>query len=149
MTGENRVLAYFGLQSSILTQDQDQIHSPNKKTNLRYYRCCFFIIAPRLMPPDASNMRNHAVELLIWFWAYNNLLQKSRRIIQSERFRQINYQRSITINWGKQWKKSVLLVVFRRLAQRVIGVADWLKPNIDQPCFLLKRHSIYPLQLIQ
>jgi single-stranded-DNA-specific exonuclease len=61
MTGENRVLAYFGLQVINSNQDRDQsFGSSSKKTNLRYYRCCF-IIAPRNAAGRFKH-GNHAVD---------------------------------------------------------------------------------------
>jgi single-stranded-DNA-specific exonuclease len=47
MTGENRVLAYFGLQ--VINSNKARIKAiiHQIKESFRYYRCCF-IIAPRI-----------------------------------------------------------------------------------------------------
>jgi single-stranded-DNA-specific exonuclease len=77
MTGENRVLAYFGLQ--VINSDPRpgiKAGSSSKKTNLRY-RCCF-IIAPRML--RAHQHGNHAVELLNLILNRHSNLLRNRTI---------------------------------------------------------------------
>jgi single-stranded-DNA-specific exonuclease len=98
MTGENRVLAYFGLQviNSNPRPGIKAIHQIKESLDITDV----VLLSPRINAAGRIKHGNHAVELLTEF-DFEQAQQFASEIeaYNSERkFRQINHQRSVTTN---------------------------------------------------
>lgn len=134
MTGENRVLAYFGLQ--VINNDprpgiKALIHQIKKKT--LDITDVVFIIAPRINAAGRIKHGNHAVELLTEFdfeqaqqfaseiEKYNSDRKDLDKHITKEAFQQIELnqeqKRFTTVVFQEDWHKGVIGIVASRLIE--------------------------------
>lgn len=134
MTGENRVLAYFGLQ--VINNDprpgiKALIHQIKKKT--LDITDVVFIIAPRINAAGRIKHGNHAVELLTEFdfeqaqqfaseiEKYNSDRKDLDKHITKEAFQQIEQnqeqERFTTVVFQEDWHKGVIGIVASRLIE--------------------------------
>jgi single-stranded-DNA-specific exonuclease len=134
MTGENRVLAHFGLQ--VINSDprpgiQALIHQVKKKT--LDITDVVFIIAPRINAAGRIKHGNHAVELLTEFdfeqaqqfaseiEAYNSERKDLDKLITQEALQQIEenqeQNRYTTVVFQENWHKGVIGIVASRLIE--------------------------------
>jgi single-stranded-DNA-specific exonuclease len=134
MTGENRVLAHFGLQ--VINSDprpgiQALIHQVKKKT--LDITDVVFIIAPRINAAGRIKHGNHAVELLTEFdfeqaqqfaseiEDYNSERKDLDKLITQEALRQIEenqeQNRYTTVVFQENWHKGVIGIVASRLIE--------------------------------
>jgi single-stranded-DNA-specific exonuclease len=134
MTGENRVLAYFGLQ--VINTDprpgiKALIHQIKKK--LLDITDVVFIIAPRINAAGRIKHGNHAVELLTEFdfeqaqqfaseiEQYNSDRKDLDKQITKEAFKQIEenqeQDRFTTVVFQEDWHKGVIGIVASRLIE--------------------------------
>ncbi len=134
MTGENRVLAYFGLQvinTHPRTGIKAMIHLVKKETLT--ITDVVFIIAPRINAAGRIKHGNHAVELLTEFdfetalkfaseiEQYNNERKLLDKSITNEALQQISetneQQNFSTVVYSKNWHKGVIGIVASRLIE--------------------------------
>lgn len=134
MTGENRVLAYFGLQ--VINSDprpgiKALIHQIKKQT--LDITDVVFIIAPRINAAGRIKHGNHAVELLTEFdfeqaqqfaseiEQYNSDRKDLDKQITKEAFQQIEknqeQERFTTVVYQEDWHKGVIGIVASRLIE--------------------------------
>lgn len=134
MTGENRVLAYFGLQ--VINSDprpgiKALIHQIKKQT--LDITDVVFIIAPRINAAGRIKHGNHAVELLTEFdfeqaqqfaseiEKYNSDRKDLDKHITKEAFQQIEknqeQKRFTTVVYQEDWHKGVIGIVASRLIE--------------------------------
>ncbi|UQD55363.1 single-stranded-DNA-specific exonuclease RecJ [Flavobacterium sp. K5-23] len=134
MTGENRVLAYFGLQ--VINSDprpgiKALIHQIKKQT--LDITDVVFIIAPRINAAGRIKHGNHAVELLTEFnfeqaqqfaseiEQYNSDRKELDKQITKEAFLQIEenqeQERFSTVVYQEDWHKGVIGIVASRLIE--------------------------------
>ena len=134
MTGENRVLAYFGLQ--VINSDPRPgikaiIHQIKKK--VLDITDVVFIIAPRINAAGRIKHGNHAVELLTEFnfeqaqqfaseiEAYNSERKDLDKLITKEALRQIEEnnekKRFTSVVFQEDWHKGVIGIVASRLIE--------------------------------
>ena len=134
MTGENRVLAYFGLQ--VINNNprpgiKALIHQIKKKT--LDITDVVFIIAPRINAAGRIKHGNHAVELLTEFdfeqaqqfaseiEKYNSDRKDLDKHITKEAFQQIEQnqeqERFTTVVFQEDWHKGVIGIVASRLIE--------------------------------
>jgi single-stranded-DNA-specific exonuclease len=134
MTGENRILAYFGLQ--VINSDprpgfKALIHQIKKKT--LDITDVVFIIAPRINAAGRIKHGNHAVELLTEFdfeqaqqfaseiEAYNSERKDLDKQITKEALGQIiennEKERFTTVVFQEDWHKGVIGIVASRLIE--------------------------------
>ncbi|TDE31781.1 single-stranded-DNA-specific exonuclease RecJ [Flavobacterium ranwuense] len=134
MTGENRVLAYFGLQ--VINSDPRPgikaiIHQIKKQT--LDITDVVFIIAPRINAAGRIKHGNHAVELLTEFdfeqaqqfaseiEAYNSERKNLDKLITKEALQQIEEnnekERFTSVVFQKDWHKGVIGIVASRLIE--------------------------------
>ncbi|QBN19040.1 single-stranded-DNA-specific exonuclease RecJ [Flavobacterium nackdongense] len=134
MTGENRILAYFGLQ--VINSDprpgfKALIHQIKKKT--LDITDVVFIIAPRINAAGRIKHGNHAVELLTEFdfeqaqqfaseiEAYNSERKDLDKQITKEALNQIiensEEKRFTTVVFQEDWHKGVIGIVASRLIE--------------------------------
>jgi len=134
MTGENRILAYFGLQ--VINSDprpgiKALIHQIKKKT--LDITDVVFIIAPRINAAGRIKHGNHAVELLSEFnfeqaqqfaseiEAYNSKRKDLDKQITKEALLQIEEnqekERFTTVVFQEDWHKGVIGIVASRLIE--------------------------------
>ncbi|WP_413999546.1 single-stranded-DNA-specific exonuclease RecJ [Flavobacterium sp. W1B] len=134
MTGENRVLAYFGLQ--VINSDprpgiKALIHQIKKQT--LDITDVVFIIAPRINAAGRIKHGNHAVELLTEFdfeqaqqfaseiEQYNSDRKDLDKHITKEAFQQIEknqeQERFTTVVYQEDWHKGVIGIVASRLIE--------------------------------
>jgi len=134
MTGENRVLAYFGLQ--VINKDPrpgiKAIIHQIKKQNLDITDVVF-IIAPRINAAGRIKHGNHAVELLTEFdfeqaqqfaseiEAYNSERKDLDKLITKEALQQIEEnnekERFTSVVFQEDWHKGVIGIVASRLIE--------------------------------
>ncbi|KDN55114.1 single-stranded-DNA-specific exonuclease RecJ [Flavobacterium seoulense] len=134
MTGENRVLAYFGLQvinNNPRSGIKALVHQVKKKT--LDITDVVFIIAPRINAAGRIKHGNHAVELLSEFnfdqaqqfaseiEKYNADRKDLDKQITKEAFQQIEQnqeqQRFTTVVFQEDWHKGVIGIVASRLIE--------------------------------
>jgi single-stranded-DNA-specific exonuclease len=134
MTGENRVLAYFGLQvinNNPRSGIKALIHQIKKKT--LDITDVVFIIAPRINAAGRIKHGNHAVELLTEFnfeqaqqfaseiEKYNSDRKDLDKHITKEAFQQIEQnqeqERFTTVVFQEDWHKGVIGIVASRLIE--------------------------------
>ena len=134
MTGENRVLAYFGLQvinSEPRPGIKALIHQVKKQT--LDITDVVFIIAPRINAAGRIKHGNHAVELLTEFdfeqaqqfaseiEAYNSERKDLDKLITKEALRQIienqEKERFTSVVFQEDWHKGVIGIVASRLIE--------------------------------
>ncbi|MES2241083.1 MAG: single-stranded-DNA-specific exonuclease RecJ [Bacteroidota bacterium] len=134
MTGENRVLAYFGLQvinSNPRPGIKALIHQVKKQT--LDITDVVFIVAPRINAAGRIKHGNHAVELLSEFdfeqaqqfaseiEQYNSDRKDLDKHITKEAFEQIvqnnEQQRFTTVVYQEDWHKGVIGIVASRLIE--------------------------------
>ena len=134
MTGENRVLAYFGLQ--VINSDPRPgikaiIHQIKKQT--LDITDVVFIIAPRINAAGRIKHGNHAVELLTEFdfeqaqqfaseiEAYNSERKDLDKLITKEALQQIEKnnekERFTSVVFQENWHKGVIGIVASRLIE--------------------------------
>ncbi|MDI5886854.1 MULTISPECIES: single-stranded-DNA-specific exonuclease RecJ [Flavobacterium] len=134
MTGENRVLAYFGLQ--VINSDPRPgikaiIHQIKKQT--LDITDVVFIIAPRINAAGRIKHGNHAVELLTEFdfdqaqqfaseiEAYNSERKDLDKLITKEALKQIEEnnekERFTSVVFQEDWHKGVIGIVASRLIE--------------------------------
>ncbi len=134
MTGENRVLAYFGLQ--VINSDPRPgikaiIHQIKKQT--LDITDVVFIIAPRINAAGRIKHGNHAVELLTEFdfeqaqqfaaeiEAYNSERKDLDKLITKEALQQIEEnnekERFTSVVFQEDWHKGVIGIVASRLIE--------------------------------
>jgi single-stranded-DNA-specific exonuclease len=134
MTGENRVLAYFGLQ--VINSDPRPgikaiIHQIKKQT--LDITDVVFIIAPRINAAGRIKHGNHAVELLTEFdfeqaqqfaseiEAYNSERKDLDKLITKEALKQIQEnnekERFTSVVFQEDWHKGVIGIVASRLIE--------------------------------
>ncbi len=134
MTGENRVLAYFGLQ--VINSDPRPgikaiIHQIKKK--VLDITDVVFIIAPRINAAGRIKHGNHAVELLTEFnfeqaqqfaseiEAYNSERKDLDKLITKEALQQIEEnnekERFTSVVFQENWHKGVIGIVASRLIE--------------------------------
>jgi single-stranded-DNA-specific exonuclease len=134
MTGENRVLAYFGLQ--VINTDPRPgikaiIHQIKKQT--LDITDVVFIIAPRINAAGRIKHGNHAVELLTEFdfeqaqqfaseiEAYNSERKDLDKLITKEALKQIEEnnekERFTSVVFQEDWHKGVIGIVASRLIE--------------------------------
>ncbi|TDE01344.1 single-stranded-DNA-specific exonuclease RecJ [Flavobacterium sandaracinum] len=134
MTGENRVLAYFGLQ--VINTDPRPgikaiIHQIKKQT--LDITDVVFIIAPRINAAGRIKHGNHAVELLTEFnfeqaqqfaseiEAYNSERKDLDKLITKEALQQIEQnnekERFTSVVFQEDWHKGVIGIVASRLIE--------------------------------
>ena len=134
MTGENRVLAYFGLQ--VINSDPRPgikaiIHQIKKQT--LDITDVVFIIAPRINAAGRIKHGNHAVELLTEFdfeqaqqfaseiEAYNSERKDLDKLITKEALQQIEKnnekERFTSVVFQEDWHKGVIGIVASRLIE--------------------------------
>lgn len=134
MTGENRILAYFGLQ--VINSDprpgiKALVHQVKKKT--LDITDVVFIIAPRINAAGRIKHGNHAVELLTEFdfeqaqqfaseiEAYNSERKDLDKQITKEALSQIlennEERRFTTVVFQENWHKGVIGIVASRLIE--------------------------------
>ena len=134
MTGENRVLAYFGLQ--VINSDprlgiKAIIHQIKKQT--LDITDVVFIIAPRINAAGRIKHGNHAVELLTEFdfeqaqqfaseiEAYNSERKDLDKLITKEALKQIEEnnekERFTSVVFQEDWHKGVIGIVASRLIE--------------------------------
>ncbi|MDI6045300.1 single-stranded-DNA-specific exonuclease RecJ [Flavobacterium yafengii] len=134
MTGENRVLAYFGLQ--VINSDPRPgikaiIHQIKKQT--LDITDVVFIIAPRINAAGRIKHGNHAVELLTEFdfeqaqqfafeiEAYNSERKELDKLITKEALQQIEEnnekERFTSVVFQEDWHKGVIGIVASRLIE--------------------------------
>ena len=134
MTGENRVLAYFGLQ--VINSDPRPgikaiIHQIKKQT--LDITDVVFIIAPRINAAGRIKHGNHAVELLTEFdfeqaqqfaseiEAYNSERKNLDKLITKEALQQIEEnnekERFTSVVFQEDWHKGVIGIVASRLIE--------------------------------
>jgi single-stranded-DNA-specific exonuclease len=134
MTGENRVLAYFGLQ--VINNNprpgiKALVHQIKKKT--LDITDVVFIIAPRINAAGRIKHGNHAVELLTEFdfeqaqqfaseiEQYNSDRKDLDKHITKEAFQQIvqnqEQERFTTVVYQEDWHKGVIGIVASRLIE--------------------------------
>jgi single-stranded-DNA-specific exonuclease len=134
MTGENRVLAYFGLQ--VINSDPRPgikaiIHQIKKQT--LDITDVVFIIAPRINAAGRIKHGNHAVELLTEFdfeqaqqfaseiEAYNSERKDLDKLITKEALKQIEgnneKERFTSVVFQEDWHKGVIGIVASRLIE--------------------------------
>lgn len=134
MTGENRVLAYFGLQ--VINSDPRPgikaiIHQIKKQT--LDITDVVFIIAPRINAAGRIKHGNHAVELLAEFdfeqaqqfaseiEAYNSERKDLDKLITKEALQQIEKnnekERFTSVVFQENWHKGVIGIVASRLIE--------------------------------
>lgn len=134
MTGENRVLAYFGLQ--VINKDPRPgikaiIHQIKKQT--LDITDVVFIIAPRINAAGRIKHGNHAVELLTEFdfeqaqqfaseiEAYNSERKDLDKLITKEALQQIEEnnekERFTSVVFQEDWHKGVIGIVASRLIE--------------------------------
>jgi single-stranded-DNA-specific exonuclease len=134
MTGENRVLAYFGLQ--VINAEprpgiKALIHQLKKQT--LDITDVVFIIAPRINAAGRIKHGNHAVELLTEFnfeqaqqfaseiEAYNSERKDLDKLITKEALQQIEEnqekERFTTVVFQEDWHKGVIGIVASRLIE--------------------------------
>ncbi|MFV8377347.1 single-stranded-DNA-specific exonuclease RecJ [Flavobacterium sp. LB3R33] len=134
MTGENRVLAYFGLQ--VINSDPRPgikaiIHQIKKQT--LDITDVVFIIAPRINAAGRIKHGNHAVELLTEFnfeqaqqfaseiEAYNSERKDLDKLITKEALQQIEQnnekERFTSVVFQEDWHKGVIGIVASRLIE--------------------------------
>ncbi|MFV8321625.1 single-stranded-DNA-specific exonuclease RecJ [Flavobacterium sp. LS2R12] len=134
MTGENRVLAYFGLQ--VINSDPRPgikaiIHQIKKQT--LDITDVVFIIAPRINAAGRIKHGNHAVELLTEFnfeqaqqfaseiEAYNSERKDLDKLITKEALKQIEEnnekKRFTSVVFQEDWHKGVIGIVASRLIE--------------------------------
>ena len=134
MTGENRVLAYFGLQ--VINSDPRPgikaiIHQIKKQT--LDITDVVFIIAPRINAAGRIKHGNHAVELLTEFdfeqaqqfaseiEAYNSERKDLDKLITKEALQQIEQnnekERFTSVVFEENWHKGVIGIVASRLIE--------------------------------
>ena len=134
MTGENRVLAYFGLQ--VINSDprpgiKALIHQIKKK--VLDITDVVFIIAPRINAAGRIKHGNHAVELLTEFdfeqaqqfaseiESYNSERKDLDKLITKEALKQIDEngekERFTSVVFQEDWHKGVIGIVASRLIE--------------------------------
>ena len=134
MTGENRVLAYFGLQ--VINNDprpgiKALIHQIKKK--VLDITDVVFIIAPRINAAGRIKHGNHAVELLTEFdfeqaqqfaseiESYNSERKDLDKLITKEALKQIDEngekERFTSVVFQEDWHKGVIGIVASRLIE--------------------------------
>jgi single-stranded-DNA-specific exonuclease len=147
MTGENRVLAYFGLQvinTNPRTGFKAIIHQVKKTTFT--ITDVVFIIAPRINAAGRMKHGNHAVELLtetnfdtaVQFASaietYNIERKEFDKQITHEALRQIDQnnekQNSTTVVYSENWHKGVIGIVASRLGVKTL-LSKFCRPHLN------------------